>query len=97
MTGVRRILITAAVVALSAAAVVPAASTADGRYDIPKSVKRQFVKECAKAGAPRRKCRCAIRRLDKAYTFRQYIRLLRYVEKHNKFPRKARRIIISCR
>ncbi len=99
MKSMRRILITAALIAtLSLTALASTASTAPSTgYAFPSAFKKGFIKECAKArGASRSECRCAVRKLERAYTWKQFKRVLRRVERTGKFPPKAQRLIRSC-
>ncbi len=49
----------------------PAGSTAPATgYKIPAKVKRAFIRGCASVkGASRAECRCAIKKLERAYTW----------------------------
>ena len=96
MRRVTGFLATAALIAaLALAAVAPAGAAPTGlRY--PSSVKSEFVKGCVKGGGTRAACKCIIRKIERRYSYRQFIRIINRVNETGEFPAAINRMINSC-
>jgi hypothetical protein len=97
MRRVTGILVTTALLAvLAMTALAPAASSAPAGYRYPSSVKKAFVKGCIKGGGTRAACTCAINSLERHYSYRAFLDLIDYVDRHGRFTRKAEKLIRAC-
>jgi hypothetical protein len=84
-----------AVLAMAALAPATPAAPAEG-YTIPSKVKREFVKGCREGGGTRRQCTCAINSLERHYSYKAFLDLIEFVDRHGRFTRKATKLIQRC-
>jgi hypothetical protein len=95
----RRVLIISALTAaLALVAFTPAASTSPGGTygSLPSSVKSAFVKGCIRGGGSRAACKCVIRKFERRYTLRQFLRIIDRVNETGEFSRRDERMIRAC-
>jgi hypothetical protein len=92
----RRLTVVALAAVLMIAAFAPAASTAPAGYKYPSSVRAAFVRGCVKGGGSRAACTCTIKKIEKRYTLKQFVRISKRAEKTGKLPAAIVRMAKSC-
>src|SRR5215208_3915087 len=97
MRRVTTILSTAALTAvLAIAAVAPAAGGSPSGLRYPSSVKAEFVRGCVKGGGSKAACKCVIRKMERRYSYRQFLRIIKRADETGEFPSAVDRMIESC-
>ena len=97
MRRVGGVLATVALMAvLALAAVAPATSASPEGYGYPSSVKSAFVRGCIKGGGSSGACKCVMRKIEREYSYRSFLRIIRRVNKTGDFPSKVDSMITSC-
>ena len=97
MRRVTTILSTAALAAaLAIAALAPAAGASPTGLAYPTSVKAEFVRGCVKGGGSRAACKCVIRKMERRYSYRQFVRIMKSADETGEFPSAVDQMIESC-
>jgi hypothetical protein len=97
MRSVTGTLVTAALIAvLALTALAPAGAAAPSGLSYPSSVKTAFVKGCVEGGGSRAACKCVIRKIERRYSLRQFLRIIDRVNDTGRFPSAINRMINSC-
>jgi hypothetical protein len=76
-------------------AFAPAQARSSG-YAYPPSIKAEFVRGCIKGGGSRAACQCVIRKIERHYSFRKFLRIIDRVNDTREFPDGVVRLIESC-
>jgi hypothetical protein len=92
----RTLTIAALAAALMLAVLVPAAGTTPAGYKYPSDVSAAFVKGCVKGGGSRGACKCVIRKMERKYTLKQFMRIVKRAADSGDFPAAVDRMIASC-
>ena len=92
----RRLLVVGLVGLVALAAMAPVASTSPDGFAYPRDVRNAFVKGCVDGGGSRASCKCVIKKIERRYTLRQFLRIAKRAERTGRFPSPINRMIESC-
>ena len=59
-------------------------------------MKNAFIRGCVEGGGSRASCRCVIRKIERRYTLKQFLRIAKRAERTGRFPTPINRMIESC-
>ena len=81
---------------LALTALAPAAGASPSGLRYPSSIRSEFVKGCVQGGGSRAACKCVIRKFERRYTLRQFLRIIDRVNETGRFSARDERMIRSC-
>ena len=88
----RRIAVVAAGASLLAA--VPASEATTAKY--PKDVRSEFISGCVKGGGSKTACKCTIGKIERHYTLKQFVAVLKKFDKTGRLPVKIKGYATAC-
>jgi hypothetical protein len=92
----RRLLVVGLVGLATLTALAPVANASLEGYAYPRDVRNAFIRGCVEGGGARASCRCVIRKIERRYTLRQFLKIAKRAERTGRFPTPINRMIESC-
>ena len=73
---------------------VPATTATAENY--PSNIDKAFIKGCVEGGASRAVCKCTLRKIERKYTLKQFVKISKRIEKGGDLPAAIEKMAGSC-